>query len=371
MKILFIGHDAHRAGAQILLMQLIRWIKSNRKDIEFELILSREGDLLNDYESICAVRIFRYNSTNRSLKSRLKRILKRKLLLSNLSRKKFDLIYSNTIVNGEILNVVKKLEIPIITHVHELDYWISRTGDRNLEYVKNVSSRYIAASDSVKKCLIKYNFEEHLITTINEFIVVDTLGKEKRSLKNKLTLSEDSIIVGASGSEAWRKGKDWFIPLAIDILSRRIDKEIHFVWIGGELSYELQNDLDKSGYTNKIHFVPHLPNANQYFHEFTVFAMLSREDPFPVVNLEAAGLGVPIVCFENSGGTPELIAKGCGFVAPYGNLHEFADKICFLIENDKLRNDISTKSIEVIATNYDISIIVNKIIDIIHKEINF
>jgi len=350
MKILFIGHDAFRAGAELLLLQLLQWIKKNRKDIEFEILLGNGGALFDDYSNLGLIHIYSEFKNNGKISRKIKRLL----FLRNMQNKNFDLIYCNSIVNGEILNSLNYLKIPIITHVHELDYWITKSGETNLNSVKYSTKRYIVASEAVRNCLVeKYNFDNTKIDTINEFTLFDNLGLVKQSLKHELGLPNDAIIVGASGAEIWRKGKDWFIPLAIDILSRNPDKNIHFVWIGGELNYELKNDLEKSGASDRIHFITHLPNANQYFHEFTVFAMLSREDPFPVVNLEAAGLGVPIVCFENSGGTPELISDGCGFVVPYGNLNAFADKICLLIEDKNLRNNISRNSIEIIRTKYD------------------
>jgi glycosyltransferase involved in cell wall biosynthesis len=43
----------------------------------------------------------------------------------------------------------------------------------------------------------------------------------------------------------------------------------------------------------------------------------SREDPYPVVVLEAAAEKIPTVCFENSGGAPEFVCPDAGTVAPY------------------------------------------------------
>ena len=55
--------------------------------------------------------------------------------------------------------------------------------------------------------------------------------------------------------------------------------------------------------------------------------MTSREDPFPLVNLEAAISGVPIICFEKSGGSPEIIDDSSGFVVPYGDTQEMSSII--------------------------------------------
>jgi glycosyltransferase involved in cell wall biosynthesis len=186
-------------------------------------------------------------------------------------------------------------------------------------------------------------------------------------LKKLLNLNKDSIIIGSSGAEIFRKGKDWFIQLAITLKSIYPSKDIHFVWVGGELNSELEFDLKKSNLSDQLHFVKHLPAANKYFHEFDIFAMLSRDDPFPLVNLEVAALGVPIVCFENAGGTPELVEKGCGYSVQYGNIAAFASKVSELIDNPILYQDLSTNAIKIVVKNYDISIIVPQIIELIIK----
>ena len=205
------------------------------------------------------------------------------------------------------------LRIPIITHIHELAFWINQAGDLNLRQVESASNHIICASNAVKNYLqSRQMFENTPIETIYEHVNVNELRvtSDRKSLKEKLGLPANAFLVGASGAELWRKGKNWFIPIALQTFNLAPDKPIHFIWIGGALTYELEYDLIKSGLTDRVHFIPHLPQANKYFHEFDVFLMLSREDPFPVVSLEAAALGVPIICFQNAGGTQEWLSHG-------------------------------------------------------------
>ena len=51
-----------------------------------------------------------------------------------------------------------------------------------------------------------------------------------------------------------------------------------------------------------------------------VFALTSREDPFPLVMLEAGGHGLPTVCFAGAGGAEEFAgpAPGGGGADPPG-----------------------------------------------------
>lgn len=56
----------------------------------------------------------------------------------------------------------------------------------------------------------------------------------------------------------------------------------------------------------KIHLVPVKTDAKPYFEMADVFFLSSREDPFPLVMLEAASLGIPMVGFRGTGGIEDF-----------------------------------------------------------------
>jgi glycosyltransferase involved in cell wall biosynthesis len=55
-----------------------------------------------------------------------------------------------------------------------------------------------------------------------------------------------------------------------------------------------------------------------------VLTLLSREDPFPLVALEAGLLEIPTVCFKGSGAIAEMADEGACIAVDYLNLEEFA-----------------------------------------------
>jgi glycosyltransferase involved in cell wall biosynthesis len=68
------------------------------------------------------------------------------------------------------------------------------------------------------------------------------------------------------------------------------------------------------------------------------FALTSREDPFPLVMLEAGMHGLPTVCFESSGGGPEFIGEDAGCAVPYLDLEHFSAALRSLQEAPELRH---------------------------------
>ncbi len=59
-KVLFIGHDASRTGAPLLLLHFLKWLRQETR-FEFELLLQRGGDLADEYRQVAPTRILHGN----------------------------------------------------------------------------------------------------------------------------------------------------------------------------------------------------------------------------------------------------------------------------------------------------------------------
>lgn len=371
-KILFISHDAHLAGAQVLLLNLLKWIKEVHPELKFDILLAGEGILTSEFKKNATVLKVPEIKQKANLFERSIYNYKLNFFLKKIRNENYDLIYNNTFSNGNLLSNLKVDNLPVITHVHELDYWIKRNGAENQKKIIATTDFYLTASKSVTNYLLENHIcTETNVETVYEWIDSNLLlhKNSKNSIKELLNLSDDSFIIAASGRENFRKGKDWFIPIALGVLNKLKVKNIHFIWIGGHNSEELRYDCIKSGFENNIHFIEHIANANSYFNEFEIFLMLSREDPFPLVNLEAAIWNVPIVCFEKAGGTEELIEDNCGIKVPYGDLNMFSDAIIKLIENNEQRKEIGNNIRKKVLKEYDINRVGEKIVEVVLKVI--
>jgi len=68
--------------------------------------------------------------------------------------------------------------------------------------------------------------------------------------------------------------------------------DIHFLWVGyagdADDQQRLIHDSILAGVGNRVHWTGEVSDPGRYFSEFDLFAMVSREDPFPLVCLEAA-----------------------------------------------------------------------------------
>jgi glycosyltransferase involved in cell wall biosynthesis len=382
-KILFISHDASRTGAPILLLNFLRWFKAST-DNSFEILLGRGGELEKDFAALAPTDVF-YNEGEGSeivQKHQFIRRITRRLGINNpgarirrkLAGSNIGLIYSNTSTNGNILQALSFLDCPVISHIHELEYSLKERSDK-LDYVLKRSVHFIACAQAVKDHLVsRYSVPAEKVSVIYEFLASPLIDKlnaatSRKLLRRELSVDEDAFIVGSAGTRHWRKGPDLFIQLA-DRVRSKMDGPIHFAWLGGgdqTQQHAIDHDIKKAGLGTSVHFLDAKPNPLDYFADFDLFALTSREDPFPLVCLEAASLVKPVLCFDKAGGEPEFVEKDCGFVVPSVDVDAMADRVIELYNNRELLRQLGQNAAKKVRARHKLEDNAPKIFAVIKK----
>ncbi len=362
---LFISHDANRAGAQIMLLDFVRYFAE--QGIKNTILLLGEGLLEDEFKKYARVlkypkpSIKHYTITER-IKSKFNWGKKNELqvIFEILGNEKFDLIYTNTIAAGWVLPQLEYLNIPIISHIHELEFSIRLYSIPEIrKFLFDKSKLIIACSNAVGKNLIeKHQVSPSKIKIIHSFIDNDSIldriqNADNQAIRNKLNLPNNKFLVSSCGNAEWRKGLDIFILIA----AKCQNPSIHFVWIGvqksGELYDKILFDIEHLGIQNKITLIEPTPEAVEIISSTDAFALTSREDPFPLVMLEAALAEKPIIGFDNSGGCSEFVESDAGFVVPYLDISEFANKIQELAQNPTKSKELGQKAKQKVLENYN------------------
>ncbi|WP_282349061.1 glycoside hydrolase family 99-like domain-containing protein [Pseudomonas sp. PS01301] len=329
-EIIVIGHDAARAGAQIVLLTMLReWKRNGIKN--FKLLLIQDGVLRQDFEAICETFVLSDYPTENY----------KKTILDHIFGGGSKLVLSNTVVNGPILSRISQYDIKVITYVHELQKSIERWAPgKIMDSTVKHTDHFIAVSAPVQENLLK----NHKIRNINISLIhpyidiaVDKLSTaESSAMRTELRIGAEDIVIIGCGTTDWRKGPDLFVKTAIELLKKT--KSLKFVWIGGSSNSELDvlgKMIMDAKAEDHIAFIGERSNARQYFQIGHLFFLSSREDPYPLVALEAAAAGIPIVCYAHTGGMPSFVGKECGIVIETQDVKHTARNIEKLIKNRK------------------------------------
>src|SRR5947207_11489643 len=112
-RVLFVSQDARRTGAPVLLLHFLRWLRTNTS-IDFEVVLRRSGELSSEFAALAPV--WHAEATTGRLARTTMRVARRlgvksslddlhiDRMIRELSRRRFGVVYSNTVWNGALVS---------------------------------------------------------------------------------------------------------------------------------------------------------------------------------------------------------------------------------------------------------------------------
>ena len=346
MKILFISHDASRSGAPLLLLDLIRLLNESGL-YECAVLLKNGGVLTADFEKVANTFIWNIPESKLATRTLLQRISCRfssKLVESNRKKeilnkvRESSVIINNTITNGELLKIITTgYSGLVLSYIHELkmsSFRFSTNHGINLTIL--LSHRFITPSHAVKL----YLENDYKVSAQHIFVLNSYVPENKWPLESELYCTKNKFIIGGCGTIDWGKGIDIYISVARYLLSLNLHKNFSFIWKGGNVnSIEYErcfHDIQKSGLNDIITLLPADANMASFYKHIDIFFLSSREDSYPLVVLEAASFGKPIICFENAGGAPEFIQDDAGSIVPYLDIISLLNVLLEYQQNPKL-----------------------------------
>lgn len=351
-KMIVLAHNASLSGAPILLYNLLLLLK-NSSEIEISMVvIGRPGPLLNQFEQHFPIVLMKPEgyANEGSLLKRLSGILRNRIKLVRViaSIATADLVFSNTVVNGRLLKRISFLKKKTITYVHELEQvlaYYSENGitTNSLQY----SSLFAYPSLRVKQVLQqRYDIPVDKLMRLSYYLPVnhqqlnDVAAREffVQEFRKRFALGEDGLLIVGMGKISHRKGTDIFVNICEQV--NRKNKNIRFCWIGDAENNEEQDAINRlvteKNLGDQIVFTGALPHNYYNLAAFDLFLLSSREDPYPLVVLEAGLMGVPAICFENSGGIAEFTGNDAGWVIPGFEINLAAERILQLYDQKEI-----------------------------------
>ena len=341
-KIALISHDAHPHGAQYLALNLLRELKKIGLDVV--VLLQGDGRLEPEFEALATVHRL-YAMTPEAIPA----------LAGTLRADGCTAVIANTAVSGRIAPVFAAAGLRVVALVHELPGVIAEYGLASaVAALARDSAAVVVAAEDVRDGLLEHWPAEASLDklvlrpqglfTRSRYRGLADMGEPRRRLRAKLGLPAQARIVLAVGYADHRKGADLLAEAAARCCARNADT--HFVWVGHRevgLQAEIDAALAKAGIADRFHFVGLDFETDDYYAGADVYALSSREDPFPSVVLESLAVGTPVVAFAGTGGGARLVeTHGAGLVAPAPDVvrHDvaaYADAIDALLGDEALR----------------------------------
>ena len=174
--------------------------------------------------------------------------------------------------------------------------------------------------------LAPFDLEKSLIMPQGSYRTPERSAEARARVRGELGVGLETRLVLGAGYADLRKGFDLFLHAWR--AARRRTPKVMFCWIGDIdplLRTYLGDEIAEAEATGTFRFAGFQRAVDDWFSAADVFALTSREDPFPAVVQEALCAGLATVAFAGSGGIPEMLVRhACGDAVPMADADAMA-----------------------------------------------
>lgn len=350
-KVLVVSHDAHPHGAQYLALNLVRELVRD-VGVEVEVLLQGGGRLEADFAALA--KVHKPYETGEDVAK----------LAASLYRQGFGMAIANTAVAGRVVRPLREAGMHIVALVHELPGVIRQYGlEEAVRTIAQDADSIVVASTVVGDGLAEFVDRDAMraelivrpqgLFTRSRYRGLDDMSEARHRLRARLDLPEQARIVLTVGYADRRKGVDLLAEAAALACAR--DPDLHLVWVGHrdvDLESRIAAILREGGCESRFHFMGLDFDTDDYYAGADVYALASREDPFPSVVLESLSVGTPVVAFAGTGGGADLVAQTGGVVVPAFDVGAYADALLRVAGDSALRASLGSAGAALIDAEF-------------------
>lgn len=362
-KILFVTPFFHHGGSEIYIYELLNELVKYNYDVtifsDFPGSLIKQKNLYPVFTNkvpysgkyfwpfLVLKKLFNYDLEFYFFKRLVRRI-------------KPECIYLNTLMLSKYARYANKLNMPFITHLHELPSTYMVVHNNDFEFIINNSKAVVCCSNAVKK-YVDILRKNDVFVQYEHIRFKANIQKRRGKLRKQFNIPEDAFVWLMSGMKTYRKGYD----LVIDI-SKKLQENSsgYLLWVGKSSNTGMEALVKSCNIPNYIE--TGLLANEDYQAVFSVadgFLLSAREDPFPLVMIEAASYGLPIVSFD-SGGVKEFLKPGMGEICKSFDVESITNSMKKVMENpDQYDSKISI----IRAKEFDVEIKTKEWIEMIES----
>ena len=340
--IVFVGHDGIRAGAQLVLRDIVQWF-AQHTPYSIQVLLLEPGILASQYALWADTLVLARDEDPAGA------------IVGEFIADSIAFSYVNTVAASRFGRAIAALPQlsgrPLVFHIHEMPSVISHFDGDDFRSLLAHARQIIAVSQTTRACLVdNYGVSESRVDVVHAFLSANS-GPEDELLRGRLLerarlgARPDTVVIAGCGTVYSRKGPDLFVDTALRVLRRVSDVDIRFVWYGdGADRGGLEASLKSTPFADRIVFPGFMPDSRRRLAACDVFFLSSREDPFPLVVLEAAEGGAPTVCFGPATGITEFLRDDAGCVLDEIDVDEAADALVDLVSHERKRKELGARA---------------------------
>jgi glycosyltransferase involved in cell wall biosynthesis len=234
-------------------------------------------------------------------------------------------------------------ETPVVLHLHELDTALDRCIEPESQRVAlRRATSVMVVSDPVRELALRRGARSASIVTVPG-VVADAASTPQGETHGR------SWVMGA-GTPGWRKGTDRVVALAWELGRRHPDVSV--AWVGGR-PRGVDADWVEAG--SPLAWYEESPDPWVLLERAGVIVVPSREDPLPLVALEA-GQHAKAVVATATGGLPSLLRDDRGVVVGH-DLRALTDAVSTLLAAPARADELGTALADHVRQHHTVDVV--------------
>ncbi len=371
--VLVASHEAKRAGAPILALNLIKELSKRHNVVT---VVLGPGELAREFaaESVEILWLDRTSIDPKKIKKDVADLCK-----------KYDVTtgFVNSVESRSVIPGLKSAGVVSVALLHEFAAY-TRPMSAFREVFSNADQVVFSTNITLDNALEQAGWGSERPVHVH----VIPQGKcETRPVNGPLDNTEiawldhilrpsghqdDTFVVIGAGKVETRKGIDLFIEVANRVISGPGGGRFRFIWLGHgydpvkdiEISAYLADQIERSGIQGQMKIVPSSTEIEHAYRLADLMLLSSRLDPLPNVAIDMFVAGKPVLCFARTTGIAALL-EDAGLqdacVANFIDTTQMAEKIRRLAEDPALLSEVIDKSKQLARTTFDFASYANRL----------
>lgn len=300
VRVLHVIGKMDRAGAETIIMNLLRTVDKSRVVFDFVVHTHEPGDYDDEIRShgcrifvAPAYKIYNYVQY-RHWWDRFFR-----------AHNEFNIVHGHIASCARVyLAAAKRAGIPTIAHSHSTDGKV-RTIDLSYYVFRALTVGTARVADYLMGCspeAIQARYGKGGLSRPETMVVLNGVDltkfhrdeKKGFQLRQELSIPDNAPVIGTVGRLTAVKNPDFFLDVVSKLLPRFPD--MHILWSGrGDLEDHIKSRISLEGLASNVHLLGLRNDVDTVMNALDCFLLCSKYEGLPLVLIEAQASGVPVL----------------------------------------------------------------------------
>lgn len=348
MKVVFLITSLGSGGAERVTVNLANYWAGKGWNITIATYTDNKNDFYLLHPNIERVSLNIYKESNNVFKAIFNNIVRIRRIRNFLKKQKPDVaIAMMTTSNVHLAVAGIGLGLPIIgsERIHPPMFPLGSSWELLRKWLYKYLTAVVALTHRSAVWLQNNTYAKHVVVIPNPIIWplpygVPILRPEDFIKKNKKIL----LSVGRLDKQ---KGFDLLLNAFAQLASSFPEWDTVIIGEGPERK-ALESLIKQLNLENRVFLIGRVGNITDWYNQSDIYILSSRFEGFPNTLVEAMAHGLPVIAFDCETGPAEIIRdKIDGLLVPSGDINKLTSTMASLMNDEKLRNNLSSKAIEV------------------------